>query len=149
MQTDIITIVTVGAMCSYLPIMFVRIFFSCRSYLLTGKFGSVDDAWFFGIMNHFHEKYSSLYKDEDAPPLSKAFKDLFVGSHPAGILLDGCMFTVSTMILGATTTLIFKFPHILGIIVAIGLFILLMRIMRKRIARKQEFIAKLEGTYNE
>lgn len=149
MQTDPMTVITVAIMLSFLPILAFRVVLSCRNYLYTGKFGSVDDGGFFSLMNHFHMKNSSLYEPEDVPSFKEIIKNLFTGVHPATILMDGLVYTAVAMISAGITTLFANFPYLMGIPVTIGLFITLMRTMRKRIARKQEFIAKLEGTYDE
>lgn len=145
MQTDPMTIVTVCAMASFVPMLLLRIGLLSHKYVTTGKFGSVDDSWFFGIMNYFHDRYSDYNSEEQVPTIGRAFKYLFIGTHPLTTLLDGCMYTVFAMITSGLVVLTIAFPVIIAVIAEIGLFILLLRVMRKRIAHKQQFVANLKG----
>ena len=69
------------------------------------------------------------------------FPTIFIGPHPGAILVDFMGFAIASMIIGIV------WPALLIIMTTILPVILLARFLRKRIARKQEFIAKLDGTH--
>ena len=90
-----------------------------ENYVNTGNFGDPRKSWFGDILErgNFFSGYA------------------FTGYHPM-LLMDGFLF----MFLGFTAMALWGFYAVAGLIM------LLARVMRKRIAHKQEFYAKLEGT---
>jgi len=89
-------------------------------YINNGDFGSYKNTWLVQLV-------------EEGKPFSPY---LFTGCHPFGF--------VDIAIFG-----LFSFAAIAlwGGYVVVGLTILLAKVMRKRIGAKQEFVSRLEGTY--
>lgn len=98
-------------------------------YINTGNVGDLEDDS--GLLTIINNDISYLY------PV------IFLGTHPGSIFIDLVGLALVSMIIG------FAWPFFIIIIVGILPIILLAVYLRKRIARKQEFIAKLEGTYDE
>ncbi len=118
-----------GALCAIVfgfvtaGVLLFRIVLSFRNYVNTGRLGNGDYFWF-GQICDGKGIFSPSY---------------FIGYHPAGILLDACMLSIVTILLIPLWA-----PMAIGVLLVIWA-----KHKRKIIAHKQEFISKLEGTYNE
>lgn len=103
-------------------VVIFRFFTAFHNYIQTGKFGDFKKS----LMGYLIE-YPQI-----------PFKYAFIGYHPGILIADA-------LILFLIAVLAIPFW---GAYIVIGLVLLLGRIMRKRIAIKQEFINKLEGTHD-
>ena len=120
-----LTYIQIGGIISFtlqvlaVAVILYRLLRCFENYVNTGNFGDPKKSWFGQIMEkgNFFSGYA------------------FTGYHPI-VLVDGFLF----MFLGFTAMALW------GVYAVAGLIILLARVMRKRIAHKQEFYAKLEGT---
>ena len=96
-----------------------------HQYIYTGEFMRFVKSSAFGTL-----------VDEHPEHLVPAF---FTGTNPFGIMIDA-MFMV---------LIVLAMPFAWGGIVPITLLIVLAYVMRQRIARKQDFVAKLDGSHPE
>ena len=129
---DLSSSIFVVIMLFFLATIFVRrIILLCCSYVKTGDIGDEDGFLLYNLFEKRSLKYIVI--------------SLFNNTHPIGIITDVLILFLTFMALGAILS-----NYVLFMIsIAIGLFILLLRVMRKRYAVKQEFIEKLEGKQND
>ena len=106
-------------------IIVFRFVLAFRNYIYTGAFGKYNRSLTGWAIEH----------DEKGTHIKYAF----TGYHPLTTAFDALVFG---LIAGMAQGL-------WGVYLVGGLVLLLARTMRQRIARKQEFIAKLEGNHNE
>ena len=131
---DLYTKVTLCVIALYIPVAIFRIIRFCISYVKRGEWGDVDNTIMFATLN--------AGIDEGPGPKLKHF---FTETHPVAILMDSLIFSLLAMTIG----LLVVYPVVLALMTAVGLFVTLMRIMRKRYAVKQEFMEKLKGEWEE
>lgn len=107
----------------FTAVVAIRFVLAFRNYIYSGNFGDFEKSAFAEMMSHgnFFSRYA------------------FIGYHPGILMIDAVTF-------GVFSLLIIPFW---GAYIVIGLFLLLGNIVRKRIAIKQEFVAKLDGTHDE
>ena len=101
----------------------IIIFRYCKAfydYIHTGEFGDSDDCFIYQLVEDQEITIHTL-----------------TGTHPVATLLDGFVFIV----IAALSQFIW------GAMLFIGGIILVAQILRKRIAKKQEFMSRLEGTH--
>ncbi len=118
----------------------LKILTSIILIIIIFRFGRL--FWYYintGNIGDFEENSGLLCIINDS---IKAYPVLFFGTHPGAIFIDAtCLFAIA-----AFAGILWPIEAI--IMVTILPVILLAMLLRKRIARKQEFIAKLDGTYN-
>jgi len=105
---------------SLLVYRFARAF---HSYIYTGEFMKFIKSSVFGTLI------------DECP--EDSMKALFTGSQPFGIMLDALFMVLIVLIM----------PFAWGVIVPIILIVLLAYVMRLRIAKKQDFVSKLDGSH--
>lgn len=105
----------------FIVVVIYRYIMAFRYYVYNGNFCNYEESTLYAMMDG--EFIDSI-------------KYAFVGYHPGMIIADALVFVMFSMLM-----IIVWLP-----VTFISLFLLLGYTMRRRIARKQEFIAKLEGT---
>jgi len=110
---------------AFIALILYRYARSFHSYIYTGGFTSFIEG----------SVFATLISEcpEDSP---KAF---FTATHPFGIFVDGALCFI----------ILLAMPFAWGVITPVVLIVLLAYVMRQRIARKQDFVAKLDGTHSD
>ena len=130
---DIVSFMTIVGLATFAPICIWRIVLCCKEYIYTGEFGHVSNSLLFQVLD-------KLVESEEDPIKWSAF---FFEPHPVSIIAD-CMAVLLTCIfLG----LFYNVPVLLGIVVALVSLALVLRLARKRVAKKQEFEGRLRGDW--
>lgn len=126
--TDL-TYMEIGGILSTFSLLFftvvvvIRLVLAFHHYIHTGNLGDFEKCAFGQVMEHGN--FFSVYA--------------FTGYHPGVLVMDAIVF-------GLFSTLMIP---LWGAYIIFGLFLLLAKTMRNRIAVKQEFVAKLDGTHDE
>ena len=107
----------------FMVVVIIRFILAFRNYIYNGNFGDFEKSAFVQMIEN--SKFFSVYT--------------FTGYHPGILLMDALMFGLFSITLIAGW----------GFYIIIGLFLFLGKTMRKRIAIKQKFVAKLDGTHDE
>ena len=94
-----------------------------HQYIYTGEFMRFVKSSAFGTL-----------VDEHPEHLVPAF---FTGTNPFGIMIDAVFMTLIALAM----------PFAWGVIVPLTLIIVLAYVMRQRIAKKQDFVSKLDGSH--
>lgn len=115
---EVLSLFLVGLTIAIVTFRFVLAF---RNYIYTGKYGDFERSLMGCLMEYDKEKVS--------------FKYVLTGYHPAVLVMD--TFILLMIAIGAT-------PLWAAYILA-GLILLLAKLMRARIAVKQEFVGNLKG----
>ena len=102
-------------------VVIFRFFAAFRNYIYTGTFGDYEKSLMGCLM-----EYPKM-------PLKYAF----IGYHPGILIMDALIFFLISFVV----------IPLWGAYIIIGLVLSLAYIMRKRIATKQEFVSRLEGTH--
>lgn len=105
----------------FIVVVTIRYILAFRNYIYNGNFGDFEKSAFGEIMEHGN--FFSVYA--------------FTGYHPGTLTMDAIVFALFSILL----------IPLWGAYIICGLFLLLAKTIRKRIAAKQEFIAKLDGTH--
>lgn len=97
---------------------------SFHSYIYTGEFSRFIEGSIFATLI------------DESP--EKSWKAFLTGTNPFGIAIDALL---------PCTLIVLAMPFAWGGLVPLMLIVLLAHVMRKRIAKKQDFVAKLDGTH--
>lgn len=130
------TVMTIAGIIT-LPILLFRLVRLCIVYVKTGGFGKYDVNVLFSTIDRYIER------DKNAPSPKQIIKNFFIATHPLTMLLDGILIIIS----GMTITLFISAPIVLVVTIVSTLFITALRMLRARVARKQEFMEKLNGDH--
>lgn len=126
--TDL-TYLQVGGILGIISLLFftvvvvIRFVLAFYNYIYNGDFGDYEKSMFGEMMEH--SNFFSIY--------------IFTGYHPGILMMDAVVFFIFSILI----------IPLWGACVITGFLLLLGKIMRKRIAIKQDFLSKLKGIQDE